>query len=280
MSDTQQSFKNVFACLVHESRECVDDLVHNLRTLDPTSSIILYNGGSDRGLLDGTTVSVLDDPEVLIHPYPRSMQWGCLHDFAVDCIEFALGELHFDTVTIVDSDQLCVRHGYSSFLEQFLKNEINVGLLGSTASDEPMGTPTSPAMSAFREFDRWRPFLRRFSRGTSVFPQWTFWPTTVFTHAAARDLLYLFRHDPELPTYLEGSRIWATEEVLLPSFVALLGYRIVRNPCRYDFVKFRTQFTVEEFERAFTLSDVYWVHPVPRRMDDPLRRYVRRRISG
>jgi len=43
---------NIFACLVHESQECVIDLVRNLRFFDPSSLVLLYNGGRDTRLLD------------------------------------------------------------------------------------------------------------------------------------------------------------------------------------------------------------------------------------
>ena len=45
---------NIFACLVHESFECVVDLLQNLRYFDPQSLILLYNGGEDRRLLDSS----------------------------------------------------------------------------------------------------------------------------------------------------------------------------------------------------------------------------------
>jgi glycosyltransferase involved in cell wall biosynthesis len=44
--------RNIFACLVHESQECVIDLVRNLRYHDHSSLILLYNGGEDENLLN------------------------------------------------------------------------------------------------------------------------------------------------------------------------------------------------------------------------------------
>ena len=46
-----RKLRNVYACLVHESQECVVDLVRNLRRLDPDSTFLLYNGGQDGSLL-------------------------------------------------------------------------------------------------------------------------------------------------------------------------------------------------------------------------------------
>src|SRR6478672_8747549 len=73
---------NMFACLVHEAPDCVADLVANLRHLDPESTVLLYDG-SGGVLLD--ELSRLAGSGVLVHPDPRAMAWGKLHDFAVDC---------------------------------------------------------------------------------------------------------------------------------------------------------------------------------------------------
>ena len=95
--------RNIFACLVHESQECVADLIRNLRFLDPSSTILLYNGGRWPQLLDFELVR--REENVVCHPSPQPMNWGRLHDFALDCMRFALENLPFDTLTIVDSDR-------------------------------------------------------------------------------------------------------------------------------------------------------------------------------
>src|SRR5207248_960770 len=101
----------------------------------------------------------------------------------------------------------------------------------------------------------------------------------VFTADAARDLLELVDRDPLLGPILEGSRIWASEEVVLPTLVALLGYGVARNPCSHDLVKYRVTYTPEEVERALAREDVFWIHPVPRAYDDRLRALIRSRLS-
>jgi hypothetical protein len=283
MTGEARPFKNVFACLVHESRPCVADLVRNLRALDPASAIILYNGGKDASLLDARAGdddgdgADLRQPGLFIHPRPRPMTWGYLHDFALDCLELALEVSPFDTLTIVDSDQICVRPGYTAAVARYLADRPDVGLLGNTASDEPMQMPPHPAFTAFREMALWRPYLRRLA-DPYAFPQWTFWPSTVFTHAVARPLLRLFREDAELAAVMKTSRIWATEEILFPSLVAAMGFKVARNPCAYDFVRFRARYTTADIDEAFARPDVYWVHPVARQIDDPIRAHIRRRV--
>ena len=81
------AFHNIFACLVHESQECAVDLVRNLRALDPGSTILLYNGGRDPDLL--RRGFPFERYGAVVHPEPRPLAWGWLHDFALDCIRFA-----------------------------------------------------------------------------------------------------------------------------------------------------------------------------------------------
>src|SRR5262249_13702366 len=106
--------RNVFACLVHESPECVLDLVRNLRDLDAGSLILLYNGGRDPRLLSGCVP--FEQYGAVVHPNPQPQSWGRLHGFALDCMQYVIEQGPFDALTIVDSDQLGVRPGYSAFL--------------------------------------------------------------------------------------------------------------------------------------------------------------------
>src|SRR5690242_14391859 len=94
--------RNIYACLVHESQECVIDLVRNLRCLDPDSSVLLYNGGSDPRLLE--PASCFEKLGALIHPDSRRVDVRTLHEFALACMSYASRQLSFDTLTIVDSD--------------------------------------------------------------------------------------------------------------------------------------------------------------------------------
>src|SRR5260370_20383901 len=126
-----------------------------------------------------------------------------------------------------------------------------------------------PARVAHAEIDLWRPFLRRFPDGEAKFVHWSFWPSTVFTADAARALVKLFDEDEQLQAILRGTRLWATEEVVLPTLTALLGYRVVANPCSYDLVQYRAAYTVGQLDDALARPDVFWAHPVPRRDDDP-----------
>lgn len=111
--------RNVYACLVHEAQECVVDLVRNLRCLDPDSTILLYDGSSGGALLEPR--SCFDKLGAHLHPSPRPIAADNLYQFALDCLSYAGEHLGFDTLTIVDSDQLGVQSGWSEALSQHIE---------------------------------------------------------------------------------------------------------------------------------------------------------------
>lgn len=267
------AFRNIFACLVHEKPETVVDLVRNLRLLDPDSAIILYNGGGDAGLLERRFT--VGDHEPFIHPRPRPMRWGALHDFALDCIELA-DEIGFDTLTIVDSDQLALRPGYTERIAAHLAGRPQIGLLGNGDGTQGPRTRIAPAANAWKEIELWRPFLRRFAGGEDLWTQWTFWPSTVLVADAARELARLFRRDRDLAAIMARSKIWATEEIVIPTLLAALGYELAPNPCSYEFVRYRARYSAVHVKQALARPDAFWVHPVPRQYDDPIRESIRR----
>ncbi|MEJ2366621.1 MAG: class I SAM-dependent methyltransferase, partial [Deltaproteobacteria bacterium] len=271
------TIRNIFACLVHESQDCVVDLVRNLKYLDPSSVILLYNGGKNSKLLTGSFP--FERYGAVVHPRPRPLSWGRLHEFALDCMHFALQHYHFDTLTIVDSDQLLLRKGYSDYLARFLAGKTGIGLLGNSPGVMTENTAVGPATAAFRERGLWRPFLQRFPDGEQKFVHWTFWPSTVFTADVARELVELFAKDRQLKALLRQTRIWATEEVILPTLVALLDFGVTANPCSYDFVKYQKRYSLSQLNVALHRPDVYWVHPVRRQDGDPLRQHIRTHLN-
>jgi hypothetical protein len=269
--------RNVFACLVHESEECVVDLVRNLRYHDPDSAILLYNGGSNPDLLNRGFP--FEKYGAVVHPAPRPMKWGLLHGFAIDSMKFALDNFSFDSITIVDSDQMSLRMGYSQYLSKYLSGRDHVGMLGNSPNRQPASTRIAPAVQAWREFELWRPWLQRFPLGEQKFVHWTFWPATVFTRDSTADLVNLFATDEQLNEIMSRSKIWATEEVILPTLIALLGYKIEANPCSYECVKYRARYSWRQIEAALGRPDVFWAHPVNRQYGDALRKRLRAKFN-
>lgn len=252
-------------------------MVRNLHYFDPASLILLYNGSRDEHLLN--CGFPFERYGAVIHPRSRPHAWGRLHDFALDSMTFALENFVFRTLTIVDSDQLAVRPNYSARLAAFANDRPKLGMLGNAAAVQPSFTRIGPAEVAYREVELWRPFLRRFPDGEKKFPWWSFWPSTVFTNEAARELTTMFAADQMLQYIMGRTRIWASEEVILPSLVALLGYEVCCSPFSYDYVQYRKTYSVHQLGHAQARPDVFWIHPVPRRYDNVLRGHIRS-VSG
>jgi len=268
---------NVYACLVHEQRDCVLDLCRNLRSVDPDSTILLYNGGHDAGLLAADPA--FDRLGAVVHPTPRPMRWGSLHDFAIDCMRFAQAAHPFSTITIVDSDQLALRPGWAAAVRKRVEEDAHLGLLGNNASRLTHQTDNAAAITAWREVELWRPFLKRFPDGEDKFVHWSFWPGTVISAEAARALVDLFDRDDQLREIIRQSHLWVTEEILFPTLTALLGFQVARSPDSYRYLRYRQPYSRRDLESAFAQPDAYWIHPIPRRLDDPLRAAIRDRLA-
>lgn len=275
MSERLRGFRHVYAVAAHEQIECVIDLVRNLRYLDPDATILLYDGSAAGDFLTGGFPFGREG--AVVHPAPSPIAWGSLHGFALDCFRYALAELPFDAMTIVDSDQLAVRGGYTGAVAEFLADRPRVGVIASVAGPHSRESKVPPVVTAWEEFDLWRPFLRRFPDGEAKFVQWTFWPGTTFTRKAAKDLVRLMDENEQLREIMARSRIWATEEILLPTFAALLGHEVAASPFRQDYVQFRVPYALKQMDIAMAEPDVYWIHPIPREYGCHLRQRIRDR---
>ena len=274
--------RNVYACLVHESQECVIDLVRNLRCLDPESGVLLFNGGTDARLLEPS--SCFDKLGALVHPQSRPVEMHSLHEFALACMSYATRQLTFDTLTIVDSDQLALRAGWSGVVAQQLAGKSRVGMLGGGVAGaaperQPKTTRVTPAIGAWQELPLWLPLLSRFPNGEAQFPRWAAWPGMVFTAEAARALSSWFEEDAELRRIVSESRMWAKEQILFPTLTALLGLDVLPAPGSQDYIKYRVTYDPSDAQAALANERAYWIHPVARRYDDASRRVVRSRFN-
>lgn len=264
--------KNIFSCLVHEKPECVLDLVRNLRYTDPASDIILYNGGNDTNLL---TTFPFEKYGAYVHPNPKRMKWGWLHPYALDVIEYANENFDYDVITFVDSDQLAVGTNYSSFIADRVKGNPNLGMFGNSTITHRFENGQPPSITALEEVDLWRPFLRRFPEGEQKYVKWTFWPSTVITRKAGEELIKIFAEDKQLKEILSKTKIWASEEVILPTLISLLGFDIELSPCSYEYVKYKKNYTDKDIKAVLAKWDAYWIHPIPRDDNNGLRKQIR-----
>ena len=253
------------------------DLCRNLRNVDQESTILLYNGGDDAGLL--APDPVFERLGVVVHPSPRPVRWGALHPFALDCMRFAQADQPFDSLTIVDSDQLALRPGWPARIQECLTRDRGIGLLSNQPERMPPATDNAAALTAWQEVELWRPFLKQFPDGEDKFVHWGFWPGTVFSADTTRALLDRFDHDDDLREIMRQSHLWVTEEIVFPTLTALLGFRVARSPDNYRYLRYRYPYSWTDLESALADPDAFWIHPIPRRPDDPLRVAIRQRLG-
>ena len=271
----RKKFTNVYACLVHEEIHCVIDMVRNLHFNDPTSSIIILNSCANLELEQSSFP--FSEFGAVIYPKIISVSHGYLHNFALSAMQFAVDNFTFDTLTIVDSDQLSLRAGYSSYLAQYFSTQSNVGLLSNRperVTEKCVDVFT--AIQAFKEYELWKPLLKSFPNGEQKFLHWSFWPSTVFTIDAIKDVLQLFNTNKLLKDIMCQTKIWATEEIILPTMVSLLGYDIKKNPCEPDLVDYKRDYTPDQLNKSFDKPTAFWVHPINRCYDDVLRKHIRK----
>ena len=181
-------------------------------------------------------------------------------------------------LTVVDSDQAMLRKGYVEHVSRSLGGT-PFGVLSSDARPQRADTRIPPAHTAQAERALCQPLLDRFEQGAEAFVHWSFWPATVIGTQAGRAMAQLFA-DPQVVDIMARSRLWATEEVLFPTFAALLGFPVVQNPYVGHWTQYRRNWSAAELERAANNPGSFWMHPVPRNLDHPLRQQLRRRSEN
>ena len=264
-------FTHVFSVLVHEKTDCVFDLLRNLRFFDRDSPIVLYDGSGGGALL--LDPDVLEELGAVAYLAPKRMDWCRAHVYMFDCLEYALDRYEFDALTAVDSDQLLIRHGYTTAVQKAFADRPRAGLL---ATPHPTTLPQD-RIPIPPDREQWESMRALFGyRGKQELPIWTFWPGTVFTGAASAAICAL-RDDPTLAEVLEKSNVnTATEEVVFSTLAALLGYEVVQKPWNDRFLRWRPKLRSWEVAEALVDPGCYWLHPVRRDRDDPARAYLRR----
>lgn len=256
---------------MHQSPECVADLVRNLRYLDPESLVLVYNGSNDqRRDLDDAA----ERAGAVIHPHPAPIQWGRMHPFGLRCMAYLAREVDVDAMTVVDSDQLMLRPGYVEFLQARVEWS-GLGMLSNSPGWKPRTFDNRTVRSAWDDVLRFRPWLAQFPESSDKWPHYTFWPGTVVARAGMHAILRRFGRDPVLTRLASETTMQVTEEILFPTLTALLGLRVDANPCRQDWVKFRPSFGPSDVERALAEPEAFFMHAVPRVFDDPVRERIR-----
>ncbi len=275
--ESRRAVRNLFACLAPPSHDVAVDLVRNLRCLDPSSQVLLYEGSGER--IDEATRAALRALRVVFHPAPQRIRERQGHRFALACLRFALDHLGFDTVTFVDARQLAVRPGWSEQVSALVRGD-RVGLVGAPVEVQPVTTRIATAIAAWQELPLWRPLLDRFYGGRGQFVRWTRWQSMVVTRGAAEELMKLVASDRVLGEILAQSRLWSLGEVLFPTLVGLLGFELVSSAEAGEHIVAGDSGEPPTVAAALASRGAQWLYPVPARYGDPERSALRRHYSN
>jgi hypothetical protein len=277
---------NVLACLVHDPFDCAVDLVRNLNHLAPESLPIVYvdrphlEPFAERWAGEGLRAVLHPDPGPVPVRDTLARTWW----FALDVMRLARRLCRFDALTIVESDQLLVKSGFTRAVLAALEGHPRCGLLGSSQAGVRQGprSPLAIARRAHAELPAWRPLLERFPGWNRSFVQYSFWPSLVLSAGAVDELLRWIDAGGggAADRLLAASRITAASELLLPTVVHLLGWDLLPSPANYRHCHWRQALTEADVRAAAAEPDVFWLHPVPRTYDDPVRSLVRALHGG
>ena len=251
-----------FAISAHTCRECLEDLLANIRHFCPGSVPVVYNGSDDPSLFEGISAPVC--------PYSRKIAWGRLDGYVLATMAWVVQEgLDFDFFVTLDSDALFIQHGYESLLERELADSEYMGVDFRSVYDPSM--PWVPGQTAWEEWGHWGPLL-----GVDH-------PYGAFSVAQAfrRSLVERIVAHPRLEAIMAAmqlSQVFALEEVLFPTLAVALDARPKRYPPIYSLsVVFRRgdPFTLQEAQFLRKVPGCHLLHPVERHMQDPVRTWIR-----
>lgn len=269
-------FLNLHVCPVHEQPACVEDLVWNLKRFDPGSEILIYDG-SENGLGLDTKKTVFEG--VHFFPNPSRQHWGRIHDFLLDCMEFCI-QGPWQTITVVDSDQLLCRSGYRQELTNVVAGKERTGMLAPLLDVAEVGCGSTPhwtlqdAIRNFSAHSHLMDALQQLAWDRKLV--WNFAPSTVYTRKACKAVLDLLAAYPRVLQDLSEPKLAIGEEIFLGTLIRALGFDVEQS-CLDSRLFWRKEWCVAEVERLLAEDCYFWIHPVRRDIMDACRGAIGRK---
>ncbi len=252
-----------FAVLAHDDEEVLQDQVNNLRTFNPNAKVILYNGGHNSSF--GNSI------DVAICPYSRPLVKGRLGRFLYDVMIWLKEiDLEYDYLVSVDSDVMFLHDGFEEFLQlalsQYDAMGINMGVQ-YTKEDVP---DWYPGQTMWKEWDMWQPFfgLMHFAGCLNCMQ--------VYKREMVRKMIEGIDRTA-LEQLFEKTQVFALEEILHPTLAVRSGARCTAYPHNVaKFVRLEDNYTENQVLDLVKDHNAYFIHPVQRKLDDPVRSFLRK----
>lgn len=250
-----------FAILAHANEEVLADQIENIKRYNPHSKIVLYNGGTDPEFGKNQSVPIC--------PYSKPLQKGKLGSFMLDVMRWLeeTGE-PYNYLINLDSDVMFIRQGYEKAIQRLMVDADCMGI-NMFVQQSPDDLPHwYPGQMMWREWDRWQPFF-----GTDFF-------------CGCLNVMQVYRRElvsrilngldiPRLETLIEQTNVYALEEMLVPTLAVRSGGKHRTYPHTFStWVRLDRNLEVEDLADAQQNTDVYFVHPIERSVDNAARHWI------
>lgn len=250
----------VMVIVAHDHHESLAELVMNARHFCPDAELYLYNSGDDAAL--GA------DLDIKIVPSPRRLYYAKVTPFFFDMFEWLMkSRISFDYAINLETDMLFIKRGFEAFISNVMKNCDYMA---------PRFARFTSKKSKWRPIRSLRPELPEWFKVLGV--QHThegFSPGQVFSRRYVEKLLTHPKY-PEIRRLLRENKSFTLQEVLFPTLIDTLKLCGQSYPSETDFfIRYRPYQGVNSVKRALESTNVYYVHPLRREMDNAARVFIR-----
>lgn len=255
--------KLLIVILAHDDRECLEDMVDNVRFYCPHATIGLYNSGDDPDLGK-------DLPVTIIQP-SRRLYYARIAPFFFDLFEWlSMQDFPYEYVTNLDSDVLFIRHGYEDFIDASMKSYDYMA--PDLRFNAHRRSQWRPMRSLKPEIKRWYKFLGFKYMHGAFNPGQTFskkYIESLVNHPSYQELLNL----------VSENQSFTLHEVLFPTLVDFLGLRARSYPEELNpIIRYRPYQAISGVKRAIGLETAFFIHPIKRDMDNPARVFIQKKM--
>ena len=252
-----------FVIISGETDSCFEDLVLSIRTFCQGADIAWYNSGK-RG----------ETPAGIQRVEPsRPLTYRKATPAFFDVFEWAARQ-DYDQIVNVETDLAFIRPGFLGFVESQMRDADY--LAPGLRRDIPRVSLWPPFRSLAGERAELTDILdikhlNRCFNPVQVFGR-RYLSAVVSSDNYRRVRAFVERNQ-------QPERSWTLQEVLLPSLADSVGVRSRAYPEHMSsFNRFRPYQSMVDLKAALSRTDTYFLHPIRRSGEDPVRRYVRRAV--
>ena len=240
-----------FALLVHQNEKVVSEQIKNIQYFNPSSEIILYNGGTNKNFGK--------DLHLPICPYSRPIRHGNLAPYMMDIMRWVEEKkMNYEYLVNIDHDVLFIKHGYELFLNKVMR-EYDVMGAYMQKLHSPNDNPNFHAMEIWDELEIWKDFFQ-----TDYFVHY-FNPLQIYRKRIVKKIVANVNLN-KFEKSISETKVYAIEEIFFSTLAMRLGAKCRTYPWSGDvapnFVRATDCITENQLKEAIKTDFYYWVHPI------------------